>query len=139
MYFSFFTTLSLVACLAQCAPLQSRQLAPLYRRATPDSSSDTTTTPRYIVSFHPDSVNPTNRLNWLNGVLQTSSSSAKVSAKANTEDDTTVVHDWNADVFNGLAGSFTEQDLGLIRSQAEVAWVEEGWPTIQYLALFFRD
>ncbi|PVF94998.1 subtilisin-like protein [Serendipita vermifera] len=127
MYFSFFTTVSLIASLAQCAPLQSRQLAPLYRRATPDASSDTTTTPRYIVSFHPDSVNPSNRLNWLNGVLQPSGASAKVSAKTNTEDDTTVVHDWDSSVFNGLAGSFTEQDLGLIRSQAEVAWVEEDY------------
>ncbi|KAG9056136.1 hypothetical protein FS842_000228 [Serendipita sp. 407] len=118
MFASILTTLLLVLHLAKCAPLsQSRPLAPLYRR------SDSSTT-RYIVSIRDNTVDPANRLTWLNRILATST--PKVSAKAVDDDENGVVHQWDAAVFNGVAGHFDEQSLDILRAQNEVAWIEEG-------------
>lgn len=115
MYLSLFTTLFL-ALAAQSAPLpKSAQasLAPLYRR------SDNPT--RFIVALHPNSVNPTNRLNWINNVLGSSS----VSAQSVGDDEGGVVHHWDENVFNGFAGTFDDASLTTLRAQSEVAYVEE--------------
>jgi len=116
MYLSLLTTIVL-AIAAQSAPLPERQakLAPIYRRSTTGST-------QYIVALHPNSVEPTNRLNWLNNVLGTT---AKVSAQSTGDSQDSVVHHWDANVFNGLAGSFDEDSLSVLRAQSEVAWIEE--------------
>lgn len=120
MHFFLISLLSL-AFAAQCAPLfnrqaQEAQLAPLYRR----SSSNST---RYIVALKSDTVNPTNRLSWLSNVLGTT---GLVSAKAVGEQEGGIVHHWDATIFNGIAGNFDDQSLDKLRSQSEVAFVEEG-------------
>ena len=110
-------TLLVAATAAQCAPLASTPstLAPLYRRSNTNST-------RYIVSIHPNTVDPSNRLNWLNGLLPT----AKVSAQSVGAQDDGVVHHWDSNVFNGLAGNFDDASLAVLRAQSEVAYVEEG-------------
>jgi len=121
MFTSIFTSFLLAATAVRSAPLSTSPptLAPLYRRSA-------TGTTRYIVAIHPDTVEPTNRLNWLNGLLP-ATASAKVSAQSvGDEDASAVVHHWDAGVFNGLAGTFDEESLNAIRAQSEVAWVEEG-------------
>ncbi|KAG8850125.1 subtilisin-like serine protease [Serendipita sp. 411] len=41
------------------------------------------------------------------------------------DDENGVVHQWDAAVFNGVAGHFDEQSLDILRAQNEVAWIEE--------------
>jgi hypothetical protein len=121
MYFSFITTLFL-ALSAQSAPLPNQEqshLAPLYRRSTNPSS-------RYIIALHPNTVDPSNRLTWLNTILSTSTSSPFVSAQSVEEQPRAVVHHWDEKIFNGLAGSFDDNSLNVLRAQSQVAYIEEG-------------
>ncbi|KIM22429.1 hypothetical protein M408DRAFT_18182 [Serendipita vermifera MAFF 305830] len=114
--FTSLITLLLAASAAQSAPLASTPptLAPLYRRSGTNNT-------RYIVSIRANTVDPANRLNWLNGFLPT----AKVSAKSVGTSDDGVVHHWDTNIFNGLAGCFDDASLEAIRAQSEVAYIEE--------------
>lgn len=74
----------------------------------------------YIVAIKPNTVDPNNRLQWLNRVL---------SAQNVTLDDgatQSLKLRWSQDVFNGLAGTLSAEALNVLRQQPEVAWVEEG-------------
>jgi hypothetical protein len=124
MFTSILTTILLATTAAQSAPLSTspQTLAPLYRR------SNTNNTTRYIVSLHPNTVDPSNRLTWLNSLLPPTTTT-KISAQSvgnNEDDDTGVVHHWDPNVFNGLAGKFDDESLAILRSQSQVAYIEEG-------------
>lgn len=74
----------------------------------------------YIVSIKPNTVDPNNRLQWLNRVLN---------AQGVTLDDAATQSlklGWSQDVFNGIAGTLSTEALNVLRQQPEVAWVEEG-------------
>ncbi|KAG8830049.1 subtilisin-like serine protease [Serendipita sp. 399] len=117
MFTSIIATFLLTVPLAQCAPLsQSRPLAPLYRRAESIST-------RYIVSLRDDTVDPANRVAWLNRIL--APATPMVSAKSIDDNENGVIHQWDAAVFNGVAGHFDEDSLNILRAQSEVAWIEE--------------
>ncbi len=91
-------------------------LAPLYRRASSNST-------RYIVALHENTVDSTQRLEWLNRILP--ATTPKVSALS-TSDANDAIHHWDPAVFNGLAGTFDSESIKVLRAQSEVAWIEEG-------------
>jgi len=80
-------------------------------------------------------VDPSNRLEWLNGLFP-SSASAKISAQSiSGQGDTAVVHHWDPSVFNGLAGTFDDASLAILRAQSEVAYVEEGSQFLPFIRI----
>ena len=84
----------------------------------------------YIIAIKPNTVDPNNRLQWLNKVLNaqgvTLDNDATQSLKLR----------WSEDVFNGIAGTFSTGALDALRQQPEVAWVEEGpSPTVSRLSV----
>lgn len=114
MIFAFISALLFAVEAVNSAPVPPK-LAPLYRR----SSSNST---RYIVALHENTVNPTQRLDWLNRVLATTT--PRISAQS-TSDANGAIHHWDAGVFNGLAGTFDSESVNVLRAQSEVAWIEE--------------
>jgi hypothetical protein len=74
----------------------------------------------HIVSFKADTVDPNNRLQWLNNIL---------AAQGITLDNATIQSlklQWSKDVFNGLAGPLPDEALDVLRKRPEVAYIEEG-------------
>jgi len=74
----------------------------------------------YIVAIKPNTVDPLNRQQWLNRVLD---------AQGVVLDDATTQSlklKWSPDVFNGLSGTLSTEALSILRQQPEVAWIEEG-------------
>lgn len=117
---STFASLFILPLVALAAPIK-RPLAPLKRaneilfarQATPDS---------YIVALKPDAVDPTKRGQWLERVLATGDIS--VSA-ADIAEDPAFKLQWNEDIFNGLAGTFDQDAIEILRARDEVAWISE--------------
>ena len=123
--FIFTATLFLLP-FSLAAPLVEH-LAPI-RRAVDVGGRNTNG--GYIVAIKPSTVDPNNRLQWLNKVLN---------AQGITLDDDATQSlklRWSEDVFNGLAGTFSTGALDTLRRQPEVAWVEEGpYPTVSPLSV----
>jgi len=88
--------------------------APLYRRQEAPSSNG-----GYIVSLKPDSVDPLNRGPWLQNVLGETVSVATVEQGGDKR------LGWPEDLFNGLSGSFTDEEIEILRDQDAVAWIQD--------------
>lgn len=74
----------------------------------------------YIVAIKPDTVDPNNRLQWLNKVLTAQGVTLDAEATQSLK------LKWNKDVFNGIAGTLSTEALNALRRQPEVAWIEQG-------------
>ena len=74
----------------------------------------------YIVAIKANTVDPANRGAWLSKIM----SQAGVSM---SDDETSSLRlGWNETVMNGIAGTFSDSTLDVIRVQSEVAYVEPG-------------
>jgi len=113
--FTYTVALALLP-LSLAAPLTAH-LAPIRRAVDVGGRS---ANGGFIVSIKSNTVDPNNRKRWLNKVLSTNS--------VTLDDDTTqsLKLKWKEDVFNGIAGTFSTDALNVLRSQPEVAWIEEG-------------
>jgi len=112
--------------LAIAAPV-AEHLAPL-RRAVDVGGNNPSG--GYIVSIKPNTVDPNNRLQWLNKVLN---------AQDLTLEDATqsLKLESSEDIFNGIAGILSTDALNVLRQQPEVAWVEEG-PSLALVLVLVR-
>lgn len=119
-------TLLLVPLLTSAVPLtvprsdsNTRRRAPIKRSSNPQARAVSSNA--YIVMFkNTSSINSGNRGDWLNGIMSTAGV-----AMAKGESDSLRMK-WNESVLNGIAGTFSDSALDVIRSQEDVDFVEPG-------------
>jgi cerevisin len=74
----------------------------------------------YIVSLKSDTVDPNNRGQWLNKVLDAHNVTLDYHTTQNLK------LRWNKAIFDGIAGTFSPEALNVLRKQPEVAYIQEG-------------
>ena len=108
--------------LSLAAPV-TEHLAPIHRAVDVSAQS---ANGGHIVALKPNSVNPNNRGEWLNKVL----SAGDVTLDQATNQSLKLK--WSDKVFNGVAGTFSNEALNVLRKLPEVAWIQEG-PSVHCL------
>jgi len=73
----------------------------------------------HTISIKADTVDPKNRLQWLNRLLNAEGVTLDYNATQSLE------LGWSEMIFNGFAGTFTPEVINVLRRQPEVAWIEE--------------
>ena len=81
-----------------------------------------------MIAIKAYTVDPNNRLQWLNKVLSTEGITLDFNATQSLK------LGWSEKIFNGLAGIFTTEAINVLRKQPEVAWIEEG-PSLNRVGL----
>jgi cerevisin len=116
VYAAACTALFLLPLSSFAAPVQPEHLAPIRRAVDVGGRS---ANGGHIVAINSNTVDPNNRGTWLTKVL---------SANGITIDDDTTQSlklKWSDNVFNGIAGKFSQDALNVLQKQKEVAWIEE--------------
>ncbi|CCA70066.1 probable endopeptidase K [Serendipita indica DSM 11827] len=72
----------------------------------------------YIVAIKADTVDPANRGAWLNKIM------SQAGVSMSDAETSSLRLGWNETVMNGIAGTFSDSTLDVIRAQSEVAYVE---------------
>jgi cerevisin len=94
-------------------------MAPIKRSSNPEARAVSANA--YIVTFkNTSTITSASRADWLNGVMSTAGV-----AMAKAESDTLRMK-WSESVLNGIAGTFSDSVLDVIRSQDDVDFVEPG-------------
>jgi hypothetical protein len=92
-----------------------------------NSNTDAQTTSgsqTYILSLKPNTVDPDARGEWLNTVLSINNHTRRDLSSTSTGSDLRLT--WSEHVFNGIAGSFSEAEVEMLRSLDEVKYIQPG-------------
>jgi hypothetical protein len=93
-------------------------LLPIIKRAGGSGQPSSTPT-SYIVALKDDTVNPVGRGAWLDKIFSAAGASL-------SEDEKTALRlGWNETVFNGLSGLFNTDALNVLRTNENVAYIQE--------------